>query len=98
MIAGGCVISGSTIKNSLLFSNVRANSYSLIKESVILPDVTIGRHARITKAILEKGCDVPEGMIIGENREDDERRFHVSSEGVVLVTPDMLGNRRHYVR
>ena len=52
----------------------------------------------ITKAIIEKGCDIPEGTIIGENRADDEKRFHVSAGGVVLVTPDMLGQRLHYVR
>jgi len=98
MIAGGCVISGSAVKKSLLFSNVRINSYSVIKDSLILPDVNIGRHCRITKAIIEEGCQIPKGTIIGENRADDEARFHVSPDGVVLVTPDMLGNKIRYVR
>lgn len=98
LIAGGCIVSGSEIKKSLLFSNVRVNSYSVIEDSLILPDVTIGRNCRITKTIIEEGCKIPEGTIIGGNRADDEQRFHVSPGGVVLVTPDMLGNERHYVR
>ena len=63
-----------------------------------MPDVNIARHCRITKAIIEKGCQIPEGTVIGENREEDEKRFYVSAGGVVLVTSDMLGQRRHFVR
>ncbi|MGR9114298.1 MAG: glucose-1-phosphate adenylyltransferase [Gammaproteobacteria bacterium] len=98
MVSGGCVISGSKVKHSLLFTNVRVNSYSILQDTVVLPEVNIGRHCRITKAIIEKGCDVPQGTVIGENRAEDEKRFHVSPGGVVLVTPDMLGQSRHYVR
>jgi len=98
MVSGGCVISGATVRHSLLFSNVRVNSYTTLQDTIVLPEVNIARHCRITKAIIEKGCEVPEGTIIGENREDDEKRFYVSPGGVVLVTPDMLGLRRHYVR
>lgn len=98
MISGGCVVSGATVRHSLLFSNVRVNSYSVIQDSIVLPDANIGRHCRITKAIIEKGCDIPEGTIIGENHEEDAQRYHVSSGGIVLVTPEMLGDRRHYVR
>jgi glucose-1-phosphate adenylyltransferase len=98
MVSGGCVISGSTVKHSLLFSQVRVNSYSFVKDSVVMPDVDIGRNCRITKAIIEKGCQIPEGTIIGEDRAEDEKRFYVSKGGVVLVTAEMLGQRRHYVR
>ncbi|MBF6648287.1 MULTISPECIES: glucose-1-phosphate adenylyltransferase [unclassified Methylobacter] len=98
MVSGGCVISGSTVRHSLLFSNVRVNSYTTLKDTIVLPEVNIARHCRITKAIIEKGCEIPEGTVIGENREEDEKRFYVSPGGVVLVTPDMLGLRRHYVR
>ncbi len=98
MVSGGCVISGAQVKHSLLFSNVRVNSYTTVQDSIILPQVNIGRHCRITKAIIEKGCDIPEGTIIGEDRAEDERRFHVSQGGIVLVTPDMLGQKLHYVR
>jgi glucose-1-phosphate adenylyltransferase len=98
MVSGGCVISGSKVTHSLLFSNVRVNSYSVIKDSLLLPDVVIGRHCRITKAIIEKGCHIPEGTVIGEDRAEDEKRFHVSQGGVVLVTPQMLGQRKNHVR
>jgi glucose-1-phosphate adenylyltransferase len=98
MVSGGCVISGASIKRSLLFSNVRVNSYTTITDSIVLPDVTIARNCRITKAIIERGCEVPEGTIIGENRADDEKRFHVSAGGVVLVTSEKLGQHLHYVR
>ena len=98
MVSGGCIISGATVRHSLLFSNVRVNSFSTVQDSIVLPQANIARHCRITKAIIEKGCVIPEGTIIGENRADDEKRFHVSPNGVVLVTPDMLGQRLHYVR
>ena len=98
MVSGGCVISGAKVRHSLLFYNVRVNSYTTLQDTIVLPEVNIGRHCHITKAILEKGCEIPEGTIIGENRADDEKRFHVSRGGVVLVTPDMLGQKRHFVR
>lgn len=98
MVSGGCVISGATVRHSLLFSSVRVNSYSTVQDSVILPEVNIGRHCRITKAIIEKSCQIPEGTVIGEDRAEDEKRFYVSEGGVVLVTSEMLGQRRHYVR
>ena len=98
MVSGGCIISGSKVGNSLLFSNVRLNSYSEVNDSVILPDVDIGRHCRITKAVIDKGCKIPEGTIIGEDLEADAKRFLVSPGGVVLVTGEMLGQVLHYVR
>jgi len=98
MVAGGCVISGALVKHSMIFSNVRVNSFSTVEDSVILPEVVIGRNCDINKAIVEKGCLIPEGTVIGRNRADDEKRFHISSGGVILVTPDMLGQERHLVR
>jgi len=98
MISGGCIVSGAKVRHSLLFTNVRVNSYTTLQDSIVLPDVNIARHCRISKAIIERACEIPEGTVIGENRADDERRFHVSQGGVVLVTPDMLGQRLHYVR
>lgn len=98
MVSGGCVISGAKVRHSLLFSNVRVNSYTTLEDTIVLPEVNIGRHCRITKAIIEKGCEIPEGTIIGENKAEDAKKFHVSPGGVVLVTTDMLGQKRHYVR
>ncbi|RYU63179.1 glucose-1-phosphate adenylyltransferase [Methylolobus aquaticus] len=98
MVSGGCIISGSEVRHSLLFSNVRVNSFCVVKDSVILPDVNIGRHCRITKAVIDKGCNIPPNTVIGEDPAEDAKRFHVSPGGVVLVTPDDLGQKLHYAR
>jgi glucose-1-phosphate adenylyltransferase len=65
---------------------------------VILPDVDIARHAVVNHAVVDEGCRIPEGMIIGMDPEEDRRRFYVSEKGVVLVTPEMLGQELHRVR
>ncbi len=98
MVSGGCLISGATVRRSLLFSNVHVHSYTEVNESVILPDVDVGENCRITKAIIDKGCKIPSGTVIGEDPKADAERFYVSEEGVVLVVPEMLGQELHYVR
>jgi glucose-1-phosphate adenylyltransferase len=98
MVSGGCVISGATVRHSLLFSNVKVNSYALLQHAVVLPDVRIGRHCRIQNAVIDKGCIVPPGTVIGEDLEQDAQRYHVTPGGVVLVTPEMLGQELHHVR
>lgn len=98
MVSGGCIISGGSVRHSLLFSNVRINSYAKVEDSVILPDVTIGEHCRISKAVIDRGCIIPDGTVIGENLEQDAKRFHVSEGGVVLICPEMLGQELHHVR
>ncbi len=90
VVSAGCVVSGATVRRSLLFSCVRINSYALVEDTVVLPEADIGRHCRIHRAIIGAGCKVPEGLIVGENREDDLRRFHVTEQGVTLVTQQML--------
>ena len=92
LVSAGCIISGSTVRRSLLYNNVRVNSYCTVEESVVLPDCDIGRHCRIRKAIIDTGCHVPEGLVIGENPEDDARNFYRTAEGVTLVTRDMLSS------
>jgi len=98
MVSGGCIISGAHVRHSLLFSNVTVDNFSFVDSSVILPDVSIGKNCRISHAVIDKGCDIEEGTIIGENREEDEKRFYISPKGVVLVTPEMLGQVVHHVR
>jgi len=98
MVSGGCIISGASVRHSLLFSNVRVNSFSTLENSIVLPQANIGRNCRITRAIIEKGCEIPEGTVIGENLAEDAKKYHVSPGGVVLVTPDMLGQKLHFVR
>jgi glucose-1-phosphate adenylyltransferase len=90
-VSGGVVVSGSTVKKSLLFSEVRVNSFCHIEESVILPNVNIGRNCKVIKAIIDSGCDVPEGIQIGVNHDEDRKNgFRVTDKGVVLVTRTML--------
>lgn len=89
LVSGGCIVSGSVFR-SVLFSSVRVHSYAQVNLTVALPGVVIGRHARITKAVLDRGCIIPEGMVIGEDAEEDARRFYRTEAGVVLVTRDML--------
>ncbi|MDB6002180.1 MAG: glgC 3 [Rhizobacter sp.] len=91
MVSGGCVISGATIRNSVLFSRVTVDEHSLVEDSVVLPDVKIGRNVRIKRAVIDRGCLIPDGTVIGQNLEDDSKRFRVTSKGVVLVVPEMLG-------
>lgn len=93
MVAGGSIISGSSIKHSLLFTSVVVNAYSTVEDSVILPEVVIGKHCKIRKAVIDRGTIIPDYTEIGYNREEDEWRFHISPGGVVLVTPNMLGQR-----
>jgi len=98
MVSGGCIISGSRVCHSLLFSNVTIDSYTKIDSSVILPDVRVGKNCRIYHAVIDKGCVIPDGTVIGKDNEQDKERFYVSPKGVVLVTPDMLGQVIHHVR
>ena len=98
MVSGGCIISGAYLQHSLLFSGVTVRSYAQVQDSVVLPDVTIGRHCRLTRVVLDKGCNIPEGTVIGENREEDAKRFHITPNNVILVTPEMLGQERHIAR
>ncbi|MBI3778683.1 MAG: glucose-1-phosphate adenylyltransferase [Gammaproteobacteria bacterium] len=98
MVSGGCIISGSKVRHSLLFSNVKVRSFCEITDSIVMPDVVINRHCRLKKVLIDKGCHVPEGMVIGENFEQDAKRFYVTPRGIVLVTPEMLGQELHHAR
>lgn len=92
MVSGGCIISGGHVNRSLLFSEVVVNSYAVLEKTVVLPKVNIGRHCKIRKAIIDRGCDVPERMVIGHDAEQDKANgFRVTDKGVVLVTRRMLG-------
>ena len=90
MVSGGCIVSGATVRRSLLFSNCRVNSYAKTHEAVLLPDVEIGRHARLTRVVIDRGCRIPEGLAIGEDPAFDAAHFDRSEGGITLVTADML--------
>ena len=98
LVSGGCIISGASVHNSLLFSNVHVHSFSLVDESVLLPNVEVQRNVVIKRAVVDKRCIIPEGMQIGVDLEEDKKRFYVSENGIVLVTPDMLGQKVHRIR
>ncbi len=98
MVSGGCVISGARLRHSLLFSNVKVHSYASLEDAVVLPDADIGRHCRLRRVVIDKGCRIPPGTVIGEDPEADAKRYHLTPEGVVLVIPEMLGQELHHVR
>jgi glucose-1-phosphate adenylyltransferase len=90
LISGGCIVIGSNIRRAVLFSSVRVDACCTITEAVILPDTVIGRGSRLTKVVVDRGCHIPEGTVIGEDADADARRFHRSEGGIVLVTKEML--------
>ena len=98
MVSGGCLISGATVDSSVLFSDVRVHSYCDIKGAVILPKVTVNRGAILKNVVIDRGTVIPEGMQIGVDLVADKKRFHVSEKGIVLVTPEMLGQNLHNAR
>jgi glucose-1-phosphate adenylyltransferase len=98
MVSGGCIISGSTVRRSLLFSNVQVRSYSNIEDSVILPNVDVGRNARLRRVVVDKNCVIPPGLVAGFDSAEDKKRFYVTENGITLITPEMLGQKIHYVR
>jgi glucose-1-phosphate adenylyltransferase len=97
MVAGGCIVSGAMVRESLLFSSVMVDEGTDIRRAVILPHVEIGRSCSIANAIIDEGCIIPHGTIIGQNRAEDAQHFHVTDSGIALVTRSMLAKlRRNY--
>jgi glucose-1-phosphate adenylyltransferase len=90
MLAGGCIISGAEVRESLLFSNVRVEERSVVERAVVLPNVRIGYDCRIRKAVIDEDCEIPDGTVIGHDAEQDAKRFYITKRGVVLVTADMF--------
>ena len=99
MVSAGSIISGATVTRSLLSCNVRVGSRSRVEESVVLPDVAIGDGCRIRRAIIDRGAHIPDNTVAGVDLEEDKRRgFRVTDSGLVLITPDMLGQELHVTR
>ena len=90
LVCGGCLISGSRVDKSLLFTGVMAHSYSKLTHAVVLPYVKIGRHVRLTKVVVDRGVTLPEGLVVGEDPEEDARRFRRTEKGVCLITQPMI--------
>ena len=89
VVSGGCIVSGS-VHRSVLFSSVRVHSHSNVNWSVLLPGVQVGRRARLTRVVIDRGCFVPDDIVIGEDAEHDAKRFYRSENGITLVTREML--------
>jgi glucose-1-phosphate adenylyltransferase len=99
MVSAGCVISGARVIRSVIFTNAVVHSHSLVEDSVILPEVDIGRNCHIRRAIIDRGTKVPDGTQIGIDLEADRARgFRVTDKQITLVTPDMLGQELHFTR
>lgn len=90
VVSAGCIVSGSTVEQSILFNNVRVNSYSYVNKCVILPSCDIGRHCRLNRVIVDSDCRIPEGTVIGEDAVDDAKRFYRNADGITLVTQKMI--------
>ena len=90
IISGGCIVSGSSVSDSVLFSGVRVHSFCQITQAVLLPDVEVGRGCRLHKVVIDRGCVLPDETVIGEDAAADAARFERTEGGVVLVTRDML--------
>ncbi len=93
LVSGGCIISGTEIRQSLLFTQVHTNSYASLDQAVVLPYATIARHARLTKVVIDRGVHIPEGLVVGEDPDEDKKWFRVSDGGVTLITQNMLKKR-----
>ncbi|MEL6584749.1 MAG: glucose-1-phosphate adenylyltransferase [Pseudomonadota bacterium] len=90
LVSGDCIISGTEMRNSLCFTGVRTNSYSMLDRAVILPGCVIHRHARLTNVVLDRGVIIPEGLVVGEDADDDARRFRRTENGITLITQKMI--------
>ncbi len=90
LVSGGCIVSGASVRQSLLFTGVHMNSFSSVDRGVILPGVDIGRHARLKNVVVDRGVIIPQGLVVGEDPDEDARRFRRTSNGITLITKGML--------
>jgi len=93
MVSGGCIISGSEISESLLFTGVRSHSFSSLNQVVALPYVEVGREAKLSKCVIDRGVHIPDGLVVGADAAEDAKWFRVSESGVVLITKNMIAAR-----
>ena len=93
LVSGDCIVSGSEVHNSLLFTGVRTHSFSSLDYSVVLPYVTVNRHAKLKNCVIDRGVVIPEGLVVGADPEEDAKWFRRSEGGIVLITQDMLNAR-----
>lgn len=92
MVSGGCIISGTEVRNSLLFTQVHTNSYAVLEQAVVLPHVVVNRSARLRKCVIDRGVIIPQGMVVGEDPTEDAKHFRVTESGVTLITQNMVNS------
>jgi glucose-1-phosphate adenylyltransferase len=92
LVSGGCIISGSKLKRTLLFTGVHVHSYSYVEGGVILPYAEIGQHVRLKNVVIDRGVQIPDGLVVGEDPELDARRFRRTENGICLITAPMINN------
>ena len=90
LVSGGCIISGAGVKNSLLFTGVRVNSFSRMEQAVVLPYVNVARNAKLKRVVIDRGVEIPEGLVVGEDPELDGKRFRRTENGICLITQPMI--------
>jgi len=98
LVSGGCIVSGSKVRRSVLFSNVHVKDFCDIEDSVILPNVEIGNNVTLRRAVVDKRCRLPDGLTVGVDAEADRKRFHVTEGGVTVIVPESLGQQVHHLR
>jgi glucose-1-phosphate adenylyltransferase len=90
LVSGGCIVSGAAVRRSLLFTGVRLNSYTKVENAVIMPYVNVGRGARLLNVVVDRGVQIPEGLVVGEDPELDAKRFRTTEQGINLITQPMI--------
>jgi glucose-1-phosphate adenylyltransferase len=90
LVSGGCIVSGAALRRTLLFTGVRVNSYGLMDEAVVLPYVEVGRHAVLKRVVIDRGVQIPEGLVVGEDPDLDAKRFRRTASGICLITQVMI--------
>ena len=93
MVSGGCIISGTEVRNSCLFTNVHTNSYAVLDHAVVLPNVVVHRSARLRQVVVDASVVIPEGLVVGEDPVEDAKWFRVTERGTTLITQAMLDKR-----
>ncbi len=90
LVSGGCIVSGTEVRRSLLFTGVHTHSYARIDQAVLLPYAQVGRHARLSRVVIDRGVIVPDGLVVGEDPAHDAARFRRSPRGICLITQPMI--------
>jgi len=95
LVSSGCIVSGAPVRRSILFSKVRVSEGRLVEDSLVLPDVTIGRGVTLWRVVIDKRCSLPDSFTAGVHPDEDKARFHVTERGITLITSSLLGERRY---